>query len=108
MLKTALLTLLIFASSTQLRYRAKFDTWACNNKDFMENIYEAIQDGDRETAAAAVTLGIVGGECEEIDEGQVVTVTDLGFIDPLHEIRIWGRFGRYYVIGGHFESVRNR
>ena len=36
-------------------------------------------------------------------EGERVNFTDVGCLDPVHQVRITGRLGRYPVVAGLFE-----
>ena len=104
----AFLSFLLTAILTSQNYfTAKLDTHACNDKEFMEDFANALVDSDEEAIRMAlVAMTIATDDCVEIPKGQRVSVTDVGFFDPIHEVRIRGRLGRYYVVGGLFESSR--
>ena len=90
---TLLATVMLSVSmGVQSAYVAEFWTVACRDKEFMEDLVNAYRDRDTEAV--------------EIEKGQRVSVHDVGFFSPPHEIRIRGQLGRYYVIAGLFERVR--
>lgn len=101
LIATLLLTVLAAASP----FRAKMDTWACRNKAFMEDFAEAAIDGDRKAMAMALLIARTDDGCVRIREGQRVNVTNAGWIDPVHEIRLEGHLGKFYVINGLFDFV---
>ena len=92
--------------ASQVAYRAKIETFACRDKTFMEDFANALVDRDNEAVSMAIVAAAIASDCVEIEERQRVNVTDVGFFSPVHEIRIRGLLGRYYVVGGLFEPVR--
>ena len=104
---TLLATVMLSVSmGVQSAYVAEFWTVACRDKEFMEDLVNAYRDRDTEAVEIAIMAALLSDECAEIEKGQRVSVHDVGFFSPLHEIRIRGQLGRYYVIAGLFERVR--
>ena len=71
------------AAGRQIRYRATIETFACSDREFMRDVYEALRDSDFDTAEDVLSLGLQAGDCVNVPKWQVPTVTDVGFIDPL-------------------------
>jgi len=92
--------------ATQIVFKARTDTYACQDKTFMEDFANALLDQDSQAVNIAILAMNIADDCIRIEEGQSVNVTDVGFFDPVHEIRITGRLGHHYVVAGLFEHVR--
>ena len=87
-------------------YVARVTTIACQSEEFMEIFLEAIRTKDTDSAKAGMIIAMISDECEVIEEGRKLHLSELRIFSSLDEVIVPGKLGKYYVIDSFFEIER--
>ena len=94
-------------ASGQYTVRAKEDYWACNSKDVMEAVKEAVKSADQQTIRGATVLLLAlseTGECFKFSKGDKLVFLDSEILNGYMVVRKSGSMGRYYTFRDLFSG----